>query len=137
MRCCFTSVAALLLLAGQAHGQSIEACRKLQENAARLSCYDKLPIPTAQPKAAPKTTEDPLVVAAKARVLKILVDPDSARFSIQLADVGLRTTDPVIALTVSALGSEPCIVADESLDGLALRFEAKARFALLIAAAIA
>jgi hypothetical protein len=47
---CLTAATALLLLAGQAYGQSIESCRKIQENAARLTCYDKLPVPAAQPK---------------------------------------------------------------------------------------
>jgi hypothetical protein len=82
------SIATLLMMAAYAHGQTIDACRKLQDNAARLACYDKLPIPAAAPKAAPKTAaEDPAVAAAKARILKILVDPDSAKFS----NVRIRT----------------------------------------------
>jgi hypothetical protein len=71
-------------LASPASGQTgLEDCRKIHGNAERLACYDKLPLgaPKAATAAKAAPAEDPIIAAAKAATIKLLRDPDSAKFS--------------------------------------------------------
>ena len=78
---------AFLAGTGAADAQSLLACRSINSDPERLTCYDNLPDAASKQT---KATEDPMFAKARAGVARNLKDPASARF-----EELLRTPDAV------------------------------------------